>query len=155
MRKLITTLLMALIVSVPAMAGDDPCKGSPEDCIAKMKAKYAEKAWLGIEYDKAEEGRWAVKKVYADSPADEAGFEKGDVILSMEGVDYTKANKKAIKEVYAILKPGTEVDYVVKRQGAMVELDATLAHVPEKLQKKWIAEHMKKYHPDYQLAATN
>ena len=154
MKKLIATLLMALVVALPAAAGEK-CDGAGEDCLAKMKAKYAEKAWLGIEYDKAEEGRWAVKKVHANSPADEAGFEAGDVLLSMQGVDYTKENKKAIKEVYAMVKPGTEVEYVVKRQGAKVELDATLAHVPKDLQKKWVAEHMKKYHPDVQVAAAN
>ena len=42
----------------------------------------------------------------------------------------------------------------VKRQGAKVKLDATMAHVPVELQQKWIAEHMKKYHAD-QVASAN
>ena len=109
--------------------------------MAKMQAKYAAKPWLGVEYDKGDHGQYVIKTVHADSPAEAAGFRKGDVILAMEGVEYTKANKKALKQVWSGVKPGSEVQYVVKRQGAKVELDATLAHVPADLQKKWIAEH--------------
>ena len=154
MKKMITTLLMALVFSVSAVAGEK-CDGAADDCLAKMQAKYAAKPWLGVEYDKAEDGRYVIKKVYGDSPAEEAGFQKGDVLLAMQGVEYSKSNKKAIKAVYADIKPGSDVQYVVKRQGAKVELEATMAHVPVKLQQKWIAEHMKKYHPENQVASTD
>ena len=154
MKKLITTLLMALVFSVSALAGEK-CDGAADDCLAKMQAKYAAKPWLGVEYDKADHGQYVIKKVHADSPAEAAGFQKGDVLLAMEGVEYTKANKKALKAVWADIEPGSEVQYVVKRQGAKVELDATLAHVPVDVQKEWIAEHMKKSHPEYQVAAAN
>ena len=36
---------------------------------------------------------------------------------------------------------------------AETELDATLAHVPVDLQKKWIAEHMKEHHPEARVAS--
>ena len=147
-------LLMALVVSLSASAGEK-CSGSGDDCMAKMKTKLAEKPWLGVEYDKSEHGQLVVKKVYADSPAEQAGFQKGDILLTMQGVEYSKANKKAIKDVYANIQPGSEVEYVVKRQGAKVGLDATLSHVPVKLQKKWIAEHMKEHHPEVKVASNN
>lgn len=148
-------LLAAIAVSFSAMAGGENCKGAADDCLSKMQAKYAAKPWLGVEYDKGEHGQYVIKKVHADSPAEAAGFQKGDVILTMDGVEYTKENKKALKAVWAETKPGSEVQYLVKRQGAKVELDATLAHVPVDLQKKWIAEHMKKSHPEYKVASTN
>ena len=154
MKKLLI-MLTAMVVSLSAVAGGEHCDGAAEDCMAKMQAKYAAKPWLGVEYDKGDHGQYVIKTVHADSPAEAAGFRKGDVILAMEGVEYTKANKKALKQVWSGVKPGSEVQYVVKRQGAKVELDATLAHVPVELQKKWIAEHMKKSHPDYQVASTN
>lgn len=147
-------MLMALAVSFAAVAGEK-CGADSEDCLAKMKTKYAEKAWLGVEYDKTDHGQLVVKKVYLDSPAHEAGFQKGDILLTMEGEEYSKANKAAIKKIYSGIKPGSEVDYVVKRQGAKVELDATLAHVPKEVQKKWIAEHMEKYHSEKQVASNN
>ena len=153
MKKLMI-MLMALAVSFAAVAGEK-CGADSEDCLAKMKTKYAEKAWLGVEDDKTDHGQLVVKKVYLDSPAHEAGFQKGDILLTMQGEEYSKANKAAIKKIYSGIKPGSEVDYVVKRQGAKVELDATLAHVPKEVQKKWIAEHMEKYHSEKQLASNN
>jgi predicted metalloprotease with PDZ domain len=154
MNRLIAIMLLALIVSAPAMAGGAGCDGSADE-VAKMEAKYAEKPWLGVEYDKTDNGEYVITKVMSGSPAEEAGFQKGDTLLTMQGVKYTKANKKALKKVYADISPGSEVQYVVKRQGAKVELDATLAHVPADLQKKWIAEHMQKHHPETQVAVNN
>ena len=120
-----------------------------------MKTKLADKAWLGIEYDKTDDGHFVIKSVHDGSPADQAGFQKGDVLLTMQGEEYSKANKAALKKVWAKVEPGSEVQYVVKRDGAKVSLDATLAHVPADLQKKWIAEHMAEYHADQQLVATD
>jgi len=154
MKKQIVIFLLALAVAIPAFAGGANCDGSKEE-VAMMKTKLANKAWLGVEYDKTDNGYYAIKSVHKGSPAAQAGFQKGDVLLTMEGVKYSKANKPAIKEVWAMLKPGSEVEYVVKRDGAKVKVDATLAHVPAKLQKKWIAEHMAKAHPDQQYVVND
>jgi serine protease Do len=118
-----------------------------------MKTKLAQKAWLGISYDTDEHGRWVVSSVEPNSPAEAAGFEKGDVMLAIDGVEYSKENKSEIKAVYAKLTPGTEATYVVKRQGGKVKLKATLGHVPDELQAEWIAEHMSKNHSDTQMAS--
>lgn len=152
MKKLLI-LLTALAVSLSAGAGGEKCHGAAEDCMAKMKTKLADKAWLGVELDKNEHGQMVIKSVYEDSPAEQAGFQKGDVLLTMQGVEYNKKDKKAMKKAYAGVKPGSDVQYVVKRQGAKVELDATLAHVPKDVQKMWIAEHMKENHPEFQVAS--
>ena len=55
MKKLIAAVLMvsALVFALPASAGSR-CDASADECIEKMKTKLAEKAWLGIEYDKAD-----------------------------------------------------------------------------------------------------
>lgn len=154
MKKLIIILLTALVVSVSATAGEK-CDADGDACLVKMKAKLAEKAWLGIEMDKNDHDMLVIKKVYQDSPAQQAGFQKGDILLTMQGEEYTKANKPAIKKLYTGLKPGSDVQYVVKRQDAKVELDATLAHVPKDVQMEWIAKHMKEHHPEKQVASNN
>jgi C-terminal processing protease CtpA/Prc len=154
MRKVFALLVAVLILAMPAMAGEKgKCTGNGEDCLAKMKAKYAEKAWLGIGYDTDEQGHWVVDKVYDNSPAQKAGFQKGDILLAVNDVKYSKDNKKKLKEVYAKFEPGTETTYWVKRQGEKVKLDATLTSVPVDLQKQWIAEHMEHSHPEYQMAS--
>jgi C-terminal processing protease CtpA/Prc len=149
MKKQIVIFLLALAVALPAAAGGARCDGSKEE-VANMQTKLANKAWLGVEYDKTDDGYYVIKSVHDGSPADQAGFQKGDLLLTMQGVKYSKANKAEMKKVWSKVSPGSEVEYVVKRDGAKVSLDATLAHVPKDLQKKWIAEHMAKAHPDQQ-----
>lgn len=154
MKRLLTVMVVLLVAAMPALAGETKkCDGNPDDCAAKLKAKYQEKAWLGISYDTDEEGRWVVSEVEPESPAAKAGFEKGDVLLALNGEAYSKENKKALKAVFAELEPGSEATYVVKRQGAKVKLQATLGTAPAELQAKWVAEHMKEYHPDVKMAS--
>ena len=154
MKKLVAVLVLVLVVALPAMAGEKgKCAGSGEDCLKKMSQKMAHKAWLGIEYDTNEQGRWVVEDVYKGSPAQKAGFEQGDVLLAINGVEYSKGNKPALKEVYSKLEPGSQAKYVVERQGGKVKLAATLGSVPQEVQAKWINEHMKNHHPDYQMAS--
>ena len=154
MKKMFAILAVVLIVAMPAMAGEKgKCAGSGEDCMKKMKAKYGEKAWLGIEYDTDDHGRWVVAEVYKGSPAEKAGFEAGDVLLAVNGAEYSKENKEELKAVFAKIEPGTHVQYVVKRQGGKVKLDATLGNVPKEVQAKWIQKHMESNHPEYQMAS--
>ena len=154
MKKLISVLLLSFVFAAPALAGGASCDGSAKE-VAALKTKYAEKAWLGADFEKNDAGYKVVKAVYENSPAEQAGFRKGDILVAVEGIEYTKANKKALKAAWAGIKPGSEVDYVIKREGSKVELVATMDHVPQKLQAKWIAEHMENYHDGEQLAATN
>ena len=154
MRKVFAVLVVVTVLAMPAMAGEKgKCKGSGEDCLAKMKAKYSEKAWLGIGYDTDESGHWVVNEVYDRSPAQTAGFQKGDVLLAIDGVKYTKDNKKELKAVYAKLEPGSTTTYWVKRGCEKVKVEATLGKVPKDVQKEWIAEHMQHNHPEMQMAS--
>jgi S1-C subfamily serine protease len=147
-------MVLLLVVAMPALAGDHKkCDGNGEDCLKAMKAKYEHMAWLGIEYDTDDDGRWVVGGVVPGSPAEQAGFEKGDVLLAVNGEAYSKENKPALKAVFAEFEPGSEATYVVKRQDGKVKLQATLGEVPPELQAKWIAEHMKKNHPEVQMAS--
>ena len=154
MKKLFAILVVVTVLAAPAMAGDKKkCDGNAEDCMKMMKTKYSEKAWLGIQYDTDDHGRWVVAGVNDRSPAQKAGFEKGDVLLAMDGVKYSKDNKAELKKVYSKLEPGSEVQYVVLRQGGKVKIDATLGKVPKDLQAKWINEHMETSHPEYKMAS--
>ena len=155
MKKFGTFLMVAVLAAaIPAVAGDKgACKGDPNDCAKKMEQKLANKAWLGISYDTDDQGRWVVTSIEPDSPAQKAGFEKGDVMLAVDGVKYSKENKSDLKAVYAKLSPGSEATYVVLRKGGKVKLTATLSHVPNEVQAEWIAEHMSKYHSDTQMAS--
>ena len=156
MKRLSRVFIVALVmvVAMNVSAGDKGnCASSGEDCLKKMQYKLEHQAWLGIEYDTTENGHWMVTEVVPDSPAAKAGFEKGDVLLAINGVELSKENKKAVKAAFSKLEPGSEATYVVKRQSGKAKLEATLGHVPENLQAKWIQEHMAKYHPETKVAS--
>ena len=145
---------LVILVAMAVSAGDKgDCTASGEDYLKKMQYKLEHQAWLGIEFDTTESGYWKITEVVPDSPAAKAGFEKGDVLLAINGVELSKENKKAVKAAFSKLEPGSEATYVVKRQSGKVKLEATLGHVPENLQAKWIQEHMSKYHPETKVAS--
>ena len=63
MKKQIVIFLLALAFAIPAMAGGANCDGSKEE-VAKMQTKLANKAWLGVEYDKSDDGYYIINTVY-------------------------------------------------------------------------------------------
>lgn len=152
MKRIASFLAVALLLAGASgvVAGaKEKCNADPAECKAKMKAKLAAKGWLGVEMDKNDDGKVAVTKVFPDSPAAAAGFEKGDVFVAVNGVSYyaeDAAAKKKLQKAWG--GPGSDVAFTVKRAGAKKTLDATLGTIPPEVTKKWIDEHLKTHHAD-------
>lgn len=94
-----------------------------------------EGAWLGVgnqsvDYDLIEEHDLSVKYgayirwVEDDSPADEAGLQKGDVIVALEGEKITDSDD--LSEALAEFDEGDEVSLEVVRADEKLKLKATL-----------------------------
>jgi C-terminal processing protease CtpA/Prc len=150
--RVVMIAVMMCAVAFLAVAGEEKCKGEAADCIKKMEAKIAAKGWLGVETAKVDDGYFKVKKVYEGSPAEAAGFQPGDVLLAINGAKFgDEEGEGALKK--AKLNPGSEVVYVVKRGDSKAKLVATLGHVPEKVAKQWIAEHVEKAHDGVKVAS--
>ena len=142
-------LVLALLVTGLAFAGEG---GDCEDKAARTAhakhaksehhAKVAERAkhgWLGIDTEKAANG-YCITKVHASSPAAEAGFRSGDVLVALNGIAFSDDNKAELKAAKANLWPGSKVEYTVVRAGAQQQLAATLAPVPEAVLAEWQAK---------------
>ena len=156
MKKALSVIGLAVMIGVVsvAMAGDkQPCTADTQECLNKMMAKIQAKGWLGVETEQLENGRWQVTSVYPDSPAAAAGFTPGDVLVSMNGIDLSDDNKDALKKAKHSLGPGSDVTYVVKRQGGKVKLTAQLGSVPNAVAAEWVGEHMVSNHSDVKLAS--
>ena len=129
MKKTVTLLALALTLSLSAAvwAGGEKCDHEAHN--AKMAA--GAHGWLGIETDKAH----TVVAVAAGSPAEKAGFQKGDVVLALNGAPLSDAAK--VKEAKAHCNIGKTVTYTIQRGGAQQTLTATLAAAPagEKMAK--------------------
>jgi len=152
--KVLAAAAVACGLATMGFAGDkQPCTADPADCVKKLSAKYQAHGWLGIETEKGEHDLYSVKAVTAGSPAATAGFQVGDVLLALNGVELSEANKEEIKKMKKSLGPGSQVTYGVRREGAKKSLNATLADVPRAVLAQWIGEHMLEHHAGTQVAA--
>ena len=136
--------MVLLAASVFAGAGSKTaaagkCTDDAQTCLNKMSAKKSA-GWLGMKYDKAEDGTVSVKEITPGSPAEAAGFQKGDVLLTLNGASY--ADKEALKKAKADWKPGSKVNFTVKREGAEKQIAVTLAPIPEAAYAQMVGEHM-------------
>jgi S1-C subfamily serine protease len=147
MKPTITLLALALVVGLvtAAFAGSEghggDCKSGEAHTKAAhaTKAKLAAKGWLGIETEKDEAtGAYRVAKVAPGSPAEQAGFRAGDVLVAFNGIPVK--DKEQIKAAKASIGVGSQVTWTVARAGAEQKIAATLAPVPEQVLAQWVAE---------------
>ncbi|HJQ96838.1 MAG TPA: PDZ domain-containing protein [Candidatus Polarisedimenticolaceae bacterium] len=148
--------LAAFALAIPAFAGGAECEkaaaaahtasakctASKEEC-AKYMAASRKAGWLGVEYDKSEAGTIAVKKIVPGSPAEKAGFQVGDVLVALNGVDIR--DKEKVSAVKKDLLPGSTATYTVKRDGWNKELTAKLGTMPDAVYQAMYDEHMKEH----------
>jgi C-terminal processing protease CtpA/Prc len=151
-RLLITTLVLTL--SAPAsslLAGDEKgkeqCPQSAATCAEMMREQFSQRGWVGInmEYDK-EAGVTAITNVVADSPAAKAGFQVGDVLRALNGVEYAEENEESLKEQYASFRPGSKATFSVDREGERLDLEVELERIPEAILAQWVGQHILDYH---------
>ncbi len=149
-----TALVVLFGLSTLVVAGEKThCTKQAGDCAKGMCEKLAHAGWLGIETDKNEKGVVTVKAVTAGSPAVAAGFQPGDVLVAINGVEISDANKEALKAAKKALVAGSEGRYTVLRQGAKKNLTAQLVAPPRAVLAQWIGEHMLSDHVGTQVAA--
>jgi S1-C subfamily serine protease len=148
------TLAMFLgSLSLTAVAGEKThCTKQAGDCAKGMAEKYASAGWLGIDTDKSDKGVVTVKAVTGGSPAEAAGFETGDVLVAINGVEISEANKEALKAAKKTLVAGGEGRYTVLRHGAKKTLTAKLVAPPRSVMAQWVGEHMLSDHAGTQVA---
>lgn len=152
MKKLLTTTLaLALIMPVvPLWAGEEGHKNCPDtadNCAKTMKEQFKERGWVGInmEYDKEQEVT-VISNVVSNSPAERAGFERGDALKGLNGVAYTEENEQLLKAEYATFKPGTTAIFKIERDGKPVDIKVELEQIPQAILAQWIGQHILEYH---------
>ena len=141
MRKLLlTSLTLALLAPLSAVGGHGKkqCAQNLEDCLNQMVNKLKTTGFIGLEVDYLAEGT-VVTKVVAGTPAEEAGIQKGDVLVALNGIPFNKESKKKIGK---LKKVGREVTCTIKRNGTNKSVKLTLAPMPADVMAKYIGERM-------------
>ena len=154
MKKISLLTVLFVMFSAAAFAGNGKqcssaakfasykdCNSDVQACVNNLTAKYANKAWLGIKGEKAEYGKKIVA-VVPGSPAEAAGFQKGDVLVAVNGVALTAA-KSELKAMKKTLAAGSMAKYKVVRDGKKVVLKATLVNPPAEIVAAWVSDHIK------------
>lgn len=160
MRKITVLALFAILVGAAFAGGTEGKKAKAGSCSSskaavnasnkttcKVTEKYSQKAWLGVKGEKAwpEKGYYTkITEVVPESPAAQAGFQVGDVILAINGAKLSKDNVKAIKAAKKTLAIGQPAKYLVKRDGEKVKLTATLSKAPDHVIAQWVSESQMK-----------
>lgn len=154
MRKVAWILVLALALVLPAAAGEKhDCTASTQDCLNKMAAKIKNKGWVGIEYDKNDDGtKLTLTEVVPGSPAEKAGLKKGDVLLAMNGIAFGEKYKEKAKKAKTDWKPGASVTYTVARGGHKKDVSVTLGKVPEAVMAEWVGKHLLHQHATIEVA---
>ena len=142
MTRMVTTLSLALFLALSSMAaaGGENCDKAHA---AKAKTAMEEKAkhgWLGLDVEKSASG-YVVTKIAAGSPAEQAGFQKGDVLVAFNGIAMTEANKEALKKAKMQTAVGKQVTYTISRAGSERQIAAILGKVPEEVLAEWEKEY--------------
>jgi C-terminal processing protease CtpA/Prc len=146
-RACFLAMVMVAAVAVTAMAGEGhKCTASTQECLDYMKTHMTDRGWVGIEYDQEE---MKVIRVIEGSPAERAGFHKGDVMVGMEGIDFAEENMAQLQKIQqAKMKPGNTMTYTVRRAGQMKNLEVTLGELPDEVLAQWVGNHMLKDHAE-------
>ncbi len=150
----VVAAVMIMVMAGPATAGEGgKCSASTQDCLNHMAKNLENRGWVGIEMD--DEGgvdKMVVTRVVEDSPAEKAGFRKGDVMVAVNGVAFAEDNEKKLKDVKYSMKPGADFTYTVARHGKKVDLNVELGSIPENVRAEWIGNHMMD-HADLKMAS--
>jgi C-terminal processing protease CtpA/Prc len=126
-----------------ALAGGAECaEKHTQASYDEMAKKYAKHGYLGIETEKNAAGAYAISKIAPGSPAEKAGFQKGDVLVALNGARFGDDNKEAVKKAKSALGPGKAATYTVTRGGSEKQLTATLSEVPREVLAQWVGEHV-------------
>lgn len=143
---MVIVAVLALGVSGLALAGGHDCKMKAEECASMMKKDMSTRGWLGIGMETGQDEKMAINKVYPGSPAEKAGFQVGDKLVSINGVECNEKNEEKIHGLLKDAKIGDKVTYVVSRGSENLTLEATLAKITDEALAERIDQHMKEDH---------
>jgi C-terminal processing protease CtpA/Prc len=122
------------------------CGMKAEECAQMMKKDAKTHGWLGIGLDMGDTDQLTVDKVWAGSPAEKAGFQVGDRVVSINGVEANGDNLEKIHGMQHDAKIGEKTTWVVARGTEQVTLEATLAKISDEALAESIDHHMKGEH---------
>ncbi|HET6278720.1 MAG TPA: PDZ domain-containing protein [Candidatus Polarisedimenticolia bacterium] len=130
----------------PLYAGEGEksrCDGKLEDCLEYLANKMKSSGWVGVELEIDEEkGTHTVLKVLEESPAEAAGIQVGDRLVTVNGSPIAEFRKGMLSGKCDSWKPGQSVTYTIKRGEVDRTIRLILAPMPAEVLARYIGEHI-------------
>lgn len=133
--------LAAAAVSGPARAGTSQgykCDYDTQTCLNHMVAELKSRGWIGINYN---DETFVLERVVEKSPADAAGMQVGDRLVSVNDNKFT-SESNPFERVRSQMVPGTKLSFVVLRNGKPLRMIVKLAEIPPDIRAQMIGMHM-------------
>ncbi len=121
-------LVGGVSLALAVAGGSSPLPGAAAAPVSQ--GQQADKAWLGILLAQTPDGP-AIAQVIADSPADKAGLQRGDVIEAVDGTGV--ANVSESRDQLDGKNVGDTVTLSISRDGQAQDVSVTLEARPEPL----------------------
>jgi len=122
----------------------DPCTESLEVCVPHWREIFEQRGSVGASLHlNHEEGLEAgafvtLETVVPDGPADKAGLEVGDGIVSINEVEMSAGSDEELDRVLASVKVGDKIVYQVLRDGKELEITATAGAPSPQAVNMWV-----------------
>jgi len=129
-----------------AQAAGHECGMTAEACAEYLKKDAETRGWLGVNLEVGSEGQMSVTRIWPGSPAEKAGFQVGDQVVSLNGVE---VNGKSAEKVHKMMWKsaiGDKVDFRVARGSNTFNLETVLVKMPEEVLSETIDQHLKAHH---------
>ena len=144
----LAAFVMIGLASSTAPAGPKgyQCSLDTQACLDMMVSKLKKRGWLGIEYDNSQgSDKLKITRVVPQSPASAAGFAVGDILVSINGAKFADNDEDrcvTCEKTKDAWKPGSTVQYVVRRGCEEIRLTPTLAEMRSDLLEMMVGLHM-------------
>lgn len=152
--RTLLALAAGCLVSLVCAGDHEPrCTAEAQECLDMMAQEFQHRGWVGIEMDQdGESGEMYLTRVVPDSPAQRAGLRSGDVLLSLNHVEFCEKNKAKMYEVRKDWTPGKRITYTVLRDGETLEISLKLGEIPDHVLAQWVGRHMLEGHVTVETA---
>ena len=143
--KWVAMAVVVALVILPVLAGEGhkKCEYDTQECLNYMANKMKNSGWVGVELDADEKtGYFVITRVIEGSPAEASGLMAGDAIFAVNGVRNSDDDQEAMWNAHQEVKAGQSATWSVKRNGAPIDIELTLAPMPADMLAKFIGEHM-------------
>jgi S1-C subfamily serine protease len=126
-RSVIAALVIAMTLAGLGVTSASASTDAPDQL---LRQQAAEAAWLGVNITDTDDGVM-ITQVVPDSPADEAGLQRGDIVTAVDETEIDTAD--LLIETIQAHAPGDEIELAYTRDDESETVSVTLAERPAEL----------------------